>query len=212
MLAAATLTGERCRITNVPEIEDVRVMAQTLLELGVVVDHPEDNVYEIAAGDVEWQFVPLEAAAKMRASFMLLGPPSRASAGSSSATRAVTGSAGGRSTSTSTPCDRSARRSTTETATTSPRRRVGCAVRGPLPLRLGDGHRERDARGDPRRRTYRHPARSTGARGRRPDRVPPEDGRRDRAPSRTRSRSTASAGCVARSTASSPTASRRARS
>jgi UDP-N-acetylglucosamine 1-carboxyvinyltransferase len=74
MLAAATLTGERCRITNVPEIEDVRVMAQTLLELGVVVDHPEENVYEVAAGDVEWQFVPLEAAAKMRASFMLLGP------------------------------------------------------------------------------------------------------------------------------------------
>src|SRR4029079_18219569 len=37
-------------------------------------DHPEENVYEVAAGDVEWQFVPLEAAAKMRASFMLLGP------------------------------------------------------------------------------------------------------------------------------------------
>jgi UDP-N-acetylglucosamine 1-carboxyvinyltransferase len=74
MMAAATLTGERCRITNVPEIEDVRVMAQTLEELGVVVDHPADNVYEVAAGDVEWQFVPLEAAAKMRASFMLLGP------------------------------------------------------------------------------------------------------------------------------------------
>ncbi len=49
-------------------------MAQTLIELGVVVDHPEENVYEVAAGDVEWQFVPLEAAAKMRASFMLLGP------------------------------------------------------------------------------------------------------------------------------------------
>jgi UDP-N-acetylglucosamine 1-carboxyvinyltransferase len=49
-------------------------MAQTLEELGVVVDHPADNVYEVAAGDVEWQFVPLEAAAKMRASFMLLGP------------------------------------------------------------------------------------------------------------------------------------------
>ena len=74
MLAAATLTGERCRLTNVPEIEDVRVMAQTLTELGVVVDHPEANVYEVAAGDVDWLFVPLEAAAKMRASFMLLGP------------------------------------------------------------------------------------------------------------------------------------------
>jgi UDP-N-acetylglucosamine 1-carboxyvinyltransferase len=74
LLAAATLTGERCRFTNVPEIEDVRVMAETLRDLGVVVDHPEPNVYEVASGDVEWLFVPLEAAAKMRASFMLLGP------------------------------------------------------------------------------------------------------------------------------------------
>ena len=74
LLAAATLTGERCRLTNVPEIEDVRVMAETLRDLGVVVDHPAPNVYEIASGDVEWLFVPLEAAAKMRASFILLGP------------------------------------------------------------------------------------------------------------------------------------------
>ncbi len=74
MLAAATLTGERCRLTNVPEIEDVRVMTETLRELGVVVDHPAEGVYEIASGDVDWLFVPLEAAAKMRASFMLLGP------------------------------------------------------------------------------------------------------------------------------------------
>jgi len=74
LMAAATLTGERCRFTNVPEIEDVRVMAETLRDLGVVVDHPEANVYEVAAGDVDWLFVPLEAAAKMRASFILLGP------------------------------------------------------------------------------------------------------------------------------------------
>jgi UDP-N-acetylglucosamine 1-carboxyvinyltransferase len=74
LFAAATLTGERCRFTNVPEIEDVRVMADTLRDLGVVVDHPEENTYEIASGDVEWLFVPLEAAAKMRASFILLGP------------------------------------------------------------------------------------------------------------------------------------------
>ncbi len=40
LMAAATLTGERCRFTNVPEIEDVRVMAETLRDLGVVVDHP----------------------------------------------------------------------------------------------------------------------------------------------------------------------------
>jgi UDP-N-acetylglucosamine 1-carboxyvinyltransferase len=74
LMAAAILTGERCRFTNMPEIEDVRVMSDTLRDLGVVVDHPEPNVYEVAAGDVDWLFVPLEAAAKMRASFILLGP------------------------------------------------------------------------------------------------------------------------------------------
>lgn len=74
LMAAATLTGERCRLDNVPEIEDVRVMAETLRDLGVAVDHVAPNSYEIASGDVEWLFVPLEAAAKMRASFMLLGP------------------------------------------------------------------------------------------------------------------------------------------
>src|SRR5512140_3080739 len=74
LLAAAVLTGERCRFENVPEIEDVRVLAELLSDLGVVVDHPEPGVYEVAAGDVDWLFIPLEAAAKMRASFILLGP------------------------------------------------------------------------------------------------------------------------------------------
>ena len=74
LMAAATLTGERCRFTNVPEIEDVRVLTEVLTDIGVTVDHPAPNVYEIASGDAEWLFVPLEAAAKMRASFILLGP------------------------------------------------------------------------------------------------------------------------------------------
>jgi UDP-N-acetylglucosamine 1-carboxyvinyltransferase len=74
LLAASVLTGERCRFTNVPEIEDVGVMVATLVDLGVVVDHPAPGVYEVASGDVDWLFVPLEAAAKMRASFILLGP------------------------------------------------------------------------------------------------------------------------------------------
>ncbi|HEX7491713.1 MAG TPA: UDP-N-acetylglucosamine 1-carboxyvinyltransferase [Candidatus Limnocylindrales bacterium] len=74
LMAAATLTGERCRFTNVPEIEDVRVLAGVLQDIGVTVDHPAPNVYEVASGDAEWLFVPLEAAAKMRASFILLGP------------------------------------------------------------------------------------------------------------------------------------------
>ena len=67
LMAAATLTGERCRFTNVPEIEDVRVLTEVLRDIGVTVDHPAPNVYEVASGDVDWLFVPLEAAAKMRA-------------------------------------------------------------------------------------------------------------------------------------------------
>ncbi|MGD0248357.1 MAG: UDP-N-acetylglucosamine 1-carboxyvinyltransferase, partial [Candidatus Limnocylindrales bacterium] len=74
LMAAATLTGERCRFANVPEIEDVRVLTEVLRDIGVTVDHPAPNVYEVASGDAEWLFVPLEAAAKMRASFILLGP------------------------------------------------------------------------------------------------------------------------------------------
>ena len=74
LLAAATLTGERCRFTNVPEIVDVALMAEGLSDLGVVIEHPQRNVYEVSAGDIDWNFVPLEAAAKMRASFILLGP------------------------------------------------------------------------------------------------------------------------------------------
>ncbi len=74
LLAAATLTGERCRFTNVPEIADVRLMVEVLSDLGVVVEHPAPNTYEVSAGDVDWLFVPLEAAARMRASFILLGP------------------------------------------------------------------------------------------------------------------------------------------
>ena len=159
MLAAATLTGERCRFTNVPEIEDVRVMAETLRDLGVVVDHPEPNVYEVASGDVEWLFVPLEAAAKMRASFMLLGPLL------SRFGRVIISNPGG---------DRIGRRPvdlhveamrTLGADDRVPQRlllrdgaRPAARHRDPLPVRVRHGHRERDARRDPRRGPHGHPA------------------------------------------------------
>ena len=72
-MAAATLTGERCRLTDVPDIEDVRVMADTLRDLGVVVDQPEPKHLRVASGDVEWLFEPLEAAASA-GQLILLGP------------------------------------------------------------------------------------------------------------------------------------------
>ncbi len=60
------------------------------------------------------------------------------------------------------------------------RDRAGPAPRhgGPVSVRVGHGHGERDARRDPRRRRDGHQAGRPGARDRRPHRVPPEDGRR----------------------------------
>ena len=74
MMAASVLTGERLHLDNVPEILDIEVLRDTLRDLGVAVERGSDGGMDLTAGDVEWLFVPLEAAAKMRASFMLLGP------------------------------------------------------------------------------------------------------------------------------------------
>ena len=74
MMAASVLTGERLHLQNVPEILDIEVLRDTLRDLGVTVEREADGSMDLTAGDVEWLFVPLEAAAKMRASFMLLGP------------------------------------------------------------------------------------------------------------------------------------------
>jgi UDP-N-acetylglucosamine 1-carboxyvinyltransferase len=74
MMAASVLTGERLHLENVPEILDIEVLRDTLRDLGVTVERETDGSMDLTAGEVEWLFVPLEAAAKMRASFMLLGP------------------------------------------------------------------------------------------------------------------------------------------
>lgn len=78
MMAAAVLTDEPCRLTNVPQISDVRIMARTMSDIGFDVGRTDgaagEGVLEMRAGAADWLFVPLEAAMKMRSSFILLGP------------------------------------------------------------------------------------------------------------------------------------------
>ncbi len=78
MMAAAVLTDEACRLTNVPQISDVRIMARTMSDIGFDVERTDgaagEGVLEMRAGAAAWLFVPLEAAMKMRSSFILLGP------------------------------------------------------------------------------------------------------------------------------------------
>ncbi len=74
LMAAATLTDERCTLHNVPRISDVAILTETMGDIGFDVRRSDGDALEIRAGDAEWPFVPLEAAMKMRASFILLGP------------------------------------------------------------------------------------------------------------------------------------------
>lgn len=74
LMAAAALTDERCVLENVPRISDVMIMRETMTDIGFDVRRSNASAVEICARDAQWLFVPLEAAAKMRSSFILLGP------------------------------------------------------------------------------------------------------------------------------------------
>jgi UDP-N-acetylglucosamine 1-carboxyvinyltransferase len=74
MMAAAALTEERTVLRNVPRISDVQILRGTMTDIGFTVTPFEGDGLEITAGAADWLFVPLEAAMKMRSSFILLGP------------------------------------------------------------------------------------------------------------------------------------------
>ncbi len=74
LMAAAALTGEPCVLHNVPRISDVMIMRETMSDIGFDVRRVGGDSLRITASDAHWLFVPLEAAAKMRSSFILLGP------------------------------------------------------------------------------------------------------------------------------------------
>jgi len=74
MMAAAVLTDDRCVLRNVPRISDVQILRGVMTDIGFSVSPLEDGALEITATGADWLFVPLEAAMKMRSSFILLGP------------------------------------------------------------------------------------------------------------------------------------------
>jgi UDP-N-acetylglucosamine 1-carboxyvinyltransferase len=74
MMAAAVLTPERVTLRNTPNISDVAILREVMTDIGFAVRRQNGDALEVHAGDARWPFVPLEAARKMRASFILLGP------------------------------------------------------------------------------------------------------------------------------------------
>jgi UDP-N-acetylglucosamine 1-carboxyvinyltransferase len=73
-MAAAALTAEPVVLHNAPNISDVAIMREVMADIGFAVRRRNGHVLEIQAAEARWPFVPLDAARKMRASFILLGP------------------------------------------------------------------------------------------------------------------------------------------
>ena len=74
LMAAAVLCDEPCAIRNAPRIADVEYILETLRDLGAEADWTGEHELCIHARDLDWDFIPLEAAKRLRASFVLLGP------------------------------------------------------------------------------------------------------------------------------------------
>jgi UDP-N-acetylglucosamine 1-carboxyvinyltransferase len=73
-LAACLLTGEECVLENVPDIEDVRMMASILSFLGARVTNEGEGRWRIRADDINRYDAPNEIVANQRASFQVMGP------------------------------------------------------------------------------------------------------------------------------------------
>jgi UDP-N-acetylglucosamine 1-carboxyvinyltransferase len=73
-LAACLLTGEECILENVPDIEDVRLMARILQSLGADVRNAGDGVWRVQADKIARYNAPSDLAVNQRASFLVMGP------------------------------------------------------------------------------------------------------------------------------------------
>ncbi len=72
IIPAALLVNGKCRIENVPVIQDVIIIKDILDKLGAKVSF-EDGVFEVDATDLQYRSAPYELVREMRASYYLIG-------------------------------------------------------------------------------------------------------------------------------------------
>ena len=73
ILPAALLVSGKCRIENVPDISDVRILLNILEGMGAKVELPEPEVVEIDCSEVQRTEPDAELVRQMRASYYLMG-------------------------------------------------------------------------------------------------------------------------------------------
>ena len=74
LLAATILTTDDCKITNVPDIEDIHVMVELLKDLGAKVEQRNTHEYIINTKNIKKTEINPALAAKLRSSIMLVAP------------------------------------------------------------------------------------------------------------------------------------------
>ena len=74
LLCASLLSAEPLKLTNVPQLNDVRTMQKLLTQMGV--RHSSDAPHEVVldASTIDWPLAPYELVKTMRASILALGP------------------------------------------------------------------------------------------------------------------------------------------
>ena len=73
ILPAALLVSGKCRIENVPDISDVRILLDILAGMGAKITMPERSVVEIDCSEVTCTEPEADLVKKMRASYYLMG-------------------------------------------------------------------------------------------------------------------------------------------
>jgi len=74
MMSATILFADRVKMTNVPEIEDVRRTAELLVDLGAEVSFSGDHTCDIDTTNLTKTVITPEISKKLRASIVLTGP------------------------------------------------------------------------------------------------------------------------------------------
>lgn len=73
ILPATLLVSGKCRIENVPNISDVRILTGILHRMGAKIESPEEGVVEIDCSQVQCSEPDADMVMKMRASYYLMG-------------------------------------------------------------------------------------------------------------------------------------------
>ena len=73
ILPAAVLVAGKCRVENVPDISDVRILLDILADMGVEITKPEPGVVELDSTNVTSTHPNPTLVRKMRASYYLMG-------------------------------------------------------------------------------------------------------------------------------------------